>query len=99
MTAPRLVRMKTGGSARGVGPQDDRSGAAPPRARRAPTAASGAPPASSEEAIRVRAYFLSLERQRDGSDAVQNWLDAEREVTREATAPSLRRASARRRDA
>jgi hypothetical protein len=40
--------------------------------------------AVSEEAIRVRAYFLSLERQQDGSDPVQNWLDAERTMTEEA---------------
>lgn len=98
MTAPRLVRTKqTGESAHGTGATNERPRSA---ARRRPQSHAdiGVPEVVPEDAIRTRAYFLSLERQRVGADPVRNWLDAEREVAGEA-AGSARQGGERRRDA
>jgi hypothetical protein len=99
MTAPRLVRTKqTGKSARGTGATNERPRSAARLRSQSQAADIGVPEVVPEDAIRTRAYFLSLERQRVGADPVRNWLDAEREVAGEAAGPA-RQGGERRRDA
>ncbi len=93
MSTPRLVRSKPAGqSPRSAGPGDEGVREVTPGTPRSRAVASARPATESLEAIRVRAYFLSLEREREGADPVQNWLDAEREIT---SRPALRRTAAR----
>jgi len=59
-----------------------------PRPRASEKAASPAAPAPSDEAIRIRAYFLAERRHRLSlpGDSAHDWIEAKRQLTEEARA-------------
>ena len=83
--APPVARARRPGAVRRTKP------AAPPALAAAPEIheAQGAPETAADEQIRVRAYYLHLERRGRPADPTADWLRAEQELaTRRSAAPS-----------